>query len=75
MSGRTSRPPQLRPAEILGYWASPLTQLIEVRATHAQLRAELHLTEHPEILLRIGRAPDVAPTKRRLVADVIIEAG
>lgn len=58
-----------------GYWASPLTQLIEVRTTHEQLRAELHLTDHPDILLRVGRAPDVAPTKRRHAADVISEAG
>ena len=56
-----------------GYWASPLTQLIEVRSTHEQLRTELHLTDHPELLLRVGRAPYVEPTRRRAPADVIVE--
>lgn len=56
-----------------GYWATPLAQVVEVGATHEQLREELDLDVHPEILLRVGRAPDTVPTQRRHPIDVIIE--
>lgn len=56
-----------------GFWASPLVQPIEVAVTNAQLRAELGLTAHPQVLLRAGHAPDVAPTRRRRPADVIVD--
>jgi len=58
-----------------GYWASPLTQVIEVSRTNDRLRAELGLTAHPEVLLRVGRAPETVPTRRRPANDVIIHAG
>jgi hypothetical protein len=57
-----------------GYWASPLTQLIEVRGTHDRLRQELKLASYPQLLLRVGRAPDAARTPRRHPFDVIVEA-
>jgi hypothetical protein len=57
-----------------GYAASPLTQVIEVAKTHADLRAELQLTMHPSVLLRVGRAPQTVETRRRSVADVISAA-
>jgi hypothetical protein len=57
-----------------GFWASPLTQVIEVRGTHDQLRKELRLTSYPHLLLRVGRAPDTMRTPRRNPYDVIVEA-
>lgn len=56
-----------------GFWASPLTQLIEVRGTHDRLRKELALPGFPQLLLRVGRAPDSARTPRRHARDVIVE--
>jgi len=58
-----------------GFWASPLTQIIEVSRTNDRLRAELGLAAHPEVLLRVGRAPETVPTRRRPPNDVIIHAG
>jgi hypothetical protein len=54
-----------------GYAASPLNQLIEVPHTHEQLRATLQLDLHPQILLRVGLAPNAARTPRRPWGDVI----
>lgn len=54
-----------------GYWASPLNQVIEVPETHQELRAALGLTTHPQLLLRIGRAPAVPASPRRAADDVI----
>jgi hypothetical protein len=54
-----------------GYWASPLGQVVEVRETHDLLRTELANGLHPQILLRIGQAPEVVATPRRLAGDVI----
>ncbi|HTZ45562.1 MAG TPA: nitroreductase family protein [Jatrophihabitans sp.] len=56
-----------------GYAVSPLTQVIEVAHTRQQLRAELGLTAHPVVLLRIGRAPVTASSHRRRLADVLVE--
>lgn len=56
-----------------GYAASPLTQVIEVPQTHAALREDLGLAMHPHILLRVGRAPITPATRRRRLADVIVE--
>lgn len=54
-----------------GYWASPLNHPIEVHETHEQLRDALDLVGQPQILLRIGLAPDVPATPRRASAEVI----
>lgn len=56
-----------------GYAASPLTQAIEVRQTHTELRDRLGLDWHPHILLRAGRAPAVPPVNRRPLAELLIE--
>lgn len=56
-----------------GFWASPLTHLVEVRQTHEQLRTELGLTGAPQTLLRVGRAPETVPTQRRALVDVIVD--
>lgn len=56
-----------------GFWASPLTQIIEVRETHDRLRAELALAAEPQLLLRVGRAPETVATRRRPAHEVIID--
>jgi nitroreductase len=48
----------------LGYAASPLTQAVEVASTHERLRASLELDLYPQILLRVGLAPQAARTPR-----------
>lgn len=58
-----------------GFWASPLSQAIEVRDTHEQLRRELGLATQPQTLLRVGRAPATVATPRRPAADVITVRG
>jgi hypothetical protein len=54
-----------------GYWASPLNQAVEVHQTHDQLRDALDLVGHPQILLRIGLAPEPPATPRRPVSEVL----
>lgn len=58
----------------LGYAASPLTQIIEVAQTHERLRTALQIDLHPEILLRVGLAPNAVQTPRRRADDVITTA-
>lgn len=53
-------------------WASYLNQPIEVEALRPKLRDALDLTGFPQILLRMGYGPDVRPTPRRPVRDVLI---
>ncbi len=57
----------------LGFAASPFTQVVEVAQTHERLRQELRLEMHPEVLLRVGLAPEAVATLRRSEADVISE--
>lgn len=54
-----------------GFTASPLTQVVEVATTRAQLRHELSLTTYPHVLLRVGRAAPTPGTPRRGVDDVL----
>ncbi len=56
-----------------GYFASPLTQLVEVQVSHDVLQSRLSLPAAPQLLLRIGRAPHVAHSPRRRVTDVIAD--
>jgi nitroreductase len=57
-----------------GYAASPLTQAIEVSHTRELLRSELQLSGHPQLLLRVGRAPAVSATRRRALTNVFTVA-
>ena len=57
-----------------GYWASPLTQVVEVAETHESCARNSGLDANPEILLRVGRAPETVRTRRRDPAEVIVEA-
>ncbi|MDT4916773.1 MAG: hypothetical protein QOH89_1473 [Pseudonocardiales bacterium] len=56
-----------------GYAASPLTQVTEVPAARAQLRQELSMMGYPHVLLRIGRAPVTASSRRRRLVDLLID--
>ncbi|HEY3737618.1 MAG TPA: hypothetical protein VGL26_09240 [Jatrophihabitans sp.] len=55
------------------YWASPLTQVIEVGLTRGQLQRAIGRPQHPQLLLRVGRAPSAVATPRRDAVDVIVE--
>jgi hypothetical protein len=55
------------------YWASPLTQVIEVGLTRGQLQRAIGRPQHPQLLLRVGRAPSVEATPRRPSEEVIID--
>ncbi len=59
----------------LGYAASPLTQMIEVARTNAELRQQLRLVMHPHVLLRVGLAPRTPETRRRRLVDVLTNLG
>jgi hypothetical protein len=56
-----------------GFVASPLVQVTEVAWTRVELRRQLHLTGHPHLLLRVGRAPGTPATRRRRLAEVLRE--
>ena len=56
-----------------GYAASPLTQVVEIPRTRAQLREELGLDMNPHVLLRIGRAAKTPASRRRRLVDVLTE--
>jgi nitroreductase len=56
-----------------GYSASPLTQVVEASQTNGLLRKALGTDLHPQILLRVGHAPDAVRSPRLDAADVIQE--
>jgi hypothetical protein len=59
-----------------GYAASPLTPVVEIPFTRAQLRSELRLDIQPHILLRVGHGPKTPALRRcRLEGGVLVEAG
>jgi hypothetical protein len=56
-----------------GYAASPLTQVIEVAGTRERLIDALGLSGAPHLVLRVGRAPEGPVTRRRRLAEVIVD--
>ena len=56
-----------------GFAASPLTQVVEVGWTRAALREALRLNWQPHVLLRVGRAPVTAASRRRRLVEVLTE--
>lgn len=53
-------------------WAvSPYGQAVEVPWTRMQLRSGLTWDAHPQMILRIGRAPATPPTPRRRRSEVV----
>jgi hypothetical protein len=57
-----------------GLTASPFAEVVEVAGTNAALRRELRLATHPQLLLRVGRAPRLPMTRRRRLVDVLVES-
>jgi len=58
----------------VGYAASYLNQPLELPRLRSRLRADLHLTGAPQLVLRVGRpaGPPPPPTPRRPVSDVLL---
>ncbi len=59
----------------LGYVASVFSQVIEIPRTREELRAALRLAEHPQLILRVGRAEAGPASNRRPLAEVLTEQG
>jgi hypothetical protein len=59
----------------LGFTSSPLTQVVEVPSTRAELSERLQLPMSPHLLMRVGRAFDTPATRRRRLVDVLVESG
>jgi hypothetical protein len=53
-------------------WASFLNQPIEVESLRPRLREALDTTGYPQLILRMGYGPEVRPTPRRRVAEVLM---
>jgi nitroreductase len=60
---------------MLGWGATPLSQIVEVPLTRTQLRSALAWQAHPQTLMRVGHAAPTPPTPRRTRADVVVETG
>jgi nitroreductase len=62
-------------ATVHGLAASPMTQALEVADTRARLVSELSLVGHPQVVLRIGRAPQQGTRGRanRRPVDEVLE--
>jgi nitroreductase len=62
-------------ATVHGLAASPMTQALEVSDTRARLVNELSLVGHPQVVLRVGRAPEQSETGRanRRPLDEVLE--
>jgi hypothetical protein len=54
-----------------GFAASVFTQVIEVPGLRAQLREELRLLSHPQLVLRVGHASATTRSLRRPVKDML----
>ncbi len=59
-------------AHVAGAHASYLNQPLEVPALRAELADELTLSGFPQVVIRLGRGGDVAPTPRRPAEDVTV---
>jgi hypothetical protein len=61
-------------ASTAGFQASFLNQPLEVRRLREQIRADLGLSGHPQLVLRLGRprGPLPPPTPRRPASDVLL---
>lgn len=55
-----------------GLTAAYLNQPIEVESLRGALRKIVDMTGVPQLLLRIGRAPEISPAVRRPLADVLL---
>ena len=55
-----------------GIWSSFLNQPIEVPSLRTALREFLGRSDFPQVVLRMGYGPDVPPTPRRSVSEVLL---
>jgi hypothetical protein len=53
-------------------WVSFLNQPIEVESLRPRVREALNTTGYPQLILRLGYGPDVRPTPRRPVSEVLL---
>ena len=60
-------------AQAEGVSASFLNQPIEVPELRPRLRDVIGKTSFPQLLMRIGYGPEVKPTPRRTVEEVLID--
>ena len=54
-------------------WASFFNQPIEVPALRKELRDILERKDFPQMVLRMGYGPEVPPTPRRAVEEVLLQ--
>jgi Nitroreductase family len=59
-------------ARATGIWASFLNQPIEVPSLRTALRELLGRSDFPQVVLRMGYGPEVPPTPRRSVSEVLL---
>lgn len=59
-------------ARVANVWASFFNQPIEVTKLRLQLQALFPETGYPQVLLRLGYAPDTKPTPRKTVNEVLL---
>ena len=55
-----------------GVWASFVNQPIEVPSLRTALRELLGRSDFPQVVLRMGYGPEVPPTPRRSVSEVLL---
>ena len=56
-------------------WASYLDQPLEVPELRPKVTEAIGRTGHAQIILRLGYGPNVSPTPRRTVDEVLIPSG
>lgn len=61
-----------RAAEV---WSSYLNQPIETPGLRSKVTELIGRTGHPQIILRLGYGPNVNPTPRRTIEEVLVPAG
>jgi len=59
-------------ARAAGVWASFFSQPVEVAALRMNLREIMEQTSFPQLVLRMGYGPEVPPTPRRSVREVLL---
>jgi nitroreductase len=59
---------------LLGYAVSPFTQVTEVGSAQEALRRELSFDMYPNVLLRVGRAPETVRSRRRRLVEMLTES-
>lgn len=61
-------------ARAVGVWASYLNQVTQISELRLRLANIIDQVGFPQVVLRLGYGPEVRPTPRRRVSDVLIES-